>query len=53
MAAATSSTEQDLARGRRTEIDSLNGYVCRRGRELGVSTPVNDTLYALVKLIET
>lgn len=53
MATATSSTEQDLARGRRTEIDSLNGYVCRRGRELGVSTPVNDTLYALVKLIET
>jgi len=52
MANATSSTAQDLARGRRTEIDSLNGYVARRGRELGVRTPVNSTLHALVKLIE-
>jgi 2-dehydropantoate 2-reductase len=52
MATATSSTEQDLTRGRPTEIDSLNGYVVRRGRELGVPTPVNATVYALVKLIE-
>jgi 2-dehydropantoate 2-reductase len=49
---ATSSTEQDIARGRRTEMDSLNGYVARRGAELGVETPVNRTLYALVKLLE-
>ena len=28
---ATSSTAQDLARGKRTEIDSLNGYIVRRG----------------------
>jgi 2-dehydropantoate 2-reductase len=49
---ATSSTEQDIARGRRTEMDSLNGYVARRGSELGVQTPVNRTLYALVKLLE-
>ena len=52
MANATSSTAQDLARGRVTEIDSLNGYVSRRGRELGVPTPVNSTLHALVKLLE-
>ena len=52
MANATSSTAQDLARGRPTEIDSLNGFVVRRGRELGVATPVNSTLHALVKLIE-
>jgi 2-dehydropantoate 2-reductase len=52
MANATSSTEQDLARGRRTEIDSLNGYVARRGKELGIPTPVNRTLHALVKLLE-
>jgi 2-dehydropantoate 2-reductase len=52
MATATSSTEQDLTRGRPTEIDSLNGYVVRRGRELGVPTPVNATVYALVKLLE-
>ena len=52
MAGATSSTAQDLARGKRTEIDSLNGYVTRRGAEVGVPTPVNATLHALVKLLE-
>jgi 2-dehydropantoate 2-reductase len=52
MREATSSTAQDLARGKHTEIDSLNGYVARRGAELGVATPVNHTLHALVKLLE-
>jgi 2-dehydropantoate 2-reductase len=52
MATATSSTEQDISRGRLTEIDSLNGYVVRSGKDLGVPTPVNSTLYALVKFIE-
>ncbi len=52
MPEATSSTAQDLARGRRTEIDHLNGYVVRRGETLGVATPVNRTLHALVKLLE-
>jgi 2-dehydropantoate 2-reductase len=52
MATATSSTEQDIARGRLTEIDSLNGYVSRRGKELGIPTPVNRTVHALVKLVE-
>jgi 2-dehydropantoate 2-reductase len=49
---AVSSTAQDLARGRKTEIDALNGYVARRGAELGVPAPVNQTLHALVKLVE-
>ncbi len=52
MAEALSSTAQDMNRGKRTEIESLNGYVARRGAELGVSTPVNQALYALVKLGE-
>jgi 2-dehydropantoate 2-reductase len=52
MAGATSSTAQDIARGKPTEIDSLNGYVARRGAELGVPAPVNQTLHALVKLLE-
>jgi 2-dehydropantoate 2-reductase len=52
MSGATSSTAQDIARGKRTEIDSLNGYVARRGAELGVATPVNQALHALVKLLE-
>ena len=47
-----SSTAQDVARRKPTEIDHLNGFVARRGRELGVPTPVNQTLHALVKLVE-
>jgi 2-dehydropantoate 2-reductase len=49
---ATSSTAQDIERGKLTEIDSLNGYVVRRGGETGIPTPVNQTLHALVKLLE-
>jgi len=52
MAEALSSTGQDLNRGKRTEIDSLNGYISRGGAELGVPTPVNHALFALVKLAE-
>jgi 2-dehydropantoate 2-reductase len=47
-----SSTAQDLARGKRSEIDHLNGYVVRRGEALGIPTPVNRVLHALVKLLE-
>lgn len=47
-----SSTAQDMARGKPSEIDHLNGFVARRGAELGVATPVNQTLHALVKLVE-
>jgi 2-dehydropantoate 2-reductase len=49
---ALSSTAQDIARGKPTEIDSLNGFVVRRGAEMGVPAPVNQTLYSLVKLLE-
>jgi 2-dehydropantoate 2-reductase len=52
MSGATSSTAQDIARGRLTEIDSLNGYVVRRGAALGVATPVSEILVTLVKLLE-
>jgi 2-dehydropantoate 2-reductase len=48
-----SSTAQDLARGKPTEIEHLNGFVMRKGAELGVATPVNRALYALVRLIES
>lgn len=47
-----SSTAQDLARGKPTEIDFLNGYVVRRGQSLGIATPANRVLWALVKLME-
>jgi len=52
MAGAYSSTAQDLYCGKRTEIDSLNGYISQRGVELGVPTPVNHALFTLVKLAE-
>lgn len=52
MPEALSSTAQDLALGRPTEIESLNGFVVRRGQALGVPTPVNRTLQALVGLVE-
>jgi 2-dehydropantoate 2-reductase len=52
MAGALSSTAQDINRGKKTEIDSLNGYISRRGAELGVPTPVNHALYTLIKLLE-
>jgi 2-dehydropantoate 2-reductase len=48
-----SSTAQDLARGKPTEIDHLNGFVVRRGDALGVATPANRALHALVKLLES
>jgi len=47
-----SSTAQDLARGKKSEIDHLNGVVVRKGEALGVRTPANRTLLALVKLLE-
>lgn len=48
-----SSTAQDLMRGKPSEIDYLNGHVVRRGQALGVPTPVNRTLWSLVKLLES
>ena len=52
MPAQLSSTAQDLARGKRTEIDYLNGLIVRRGEVLGIATPANRVLWALVKLME-
>lgn len=47
-----SSTAQDIAKGRLTEIAYLNGAIAEQGRALGVPTPVNGTLNALIKLLE-
>ena len=48
-----SSTAQDLSRGKRSEIDHLNGLIVRRGEALGVPTPANRMLHAIVRLIES
>jgi len=52
-AAHRSSMLQDMERGRLTEIDSLNGAVARYGRELSLDTPVNETIAAIIKGIES
>lgn len=48
-----SSTAQDLARQKKTEIEHLNGFVVRKGEALGVRTPVNCVLLALVQSLES
>jgi 2-dehydropantoate 2-reductase len=42
------SLRQDVMKGRRTEIDYLNGYVSAQGRKRGVPTPVNDAVVELI-----
>lgn len=46
------STLQDVIKGRRSEIAYLNGYVARRGREVGVETPVCDAIVQVMKQID-
>ncbi len=46
---ARGSLYHDLAGGRRLELESLNGEVVRRGREHGVSTPLNFAIYAALR----
>jgi len=52
MANQNSSTAQDLASGRPSEIDYLNGHVVRLGERHGLATPVNRALQVLVKTLE-
>jgi 2-dehydropantoate 2-reductase len=46
------SMRQDLARGRPTEIDFMNGAVVSLGRRLGIDCPVNAALTAIIKAME-
>lgn len=48
-AALKASMLQDLEKGRATEIDFINGLVCRKGRELDIPTPYNDKVVEMVK----
>jgi len=43
-----SSMLQDLQRGRRTEIDAINGAIWRYGQQLGISTPCNEIMTRLI-----
>lgn len=50
--ASLSGTAQDIAKGRRTEIDYMNGYVVDRAAEAGLSAPLHAALTALIKKME-
>ena len=46
------STGQDILKGRRTEIDFINGLVAAKGEEVGIPAPTNAALTQLVKRVE-
>ena len=46
------SLAQDVMKSRRTEVDHLNGYVVRKGAEVGIPTPVNQSVVAVTKRVE-
>ncbi|MDP3063266.1 MAG: 2-dehydropantoate 2-reductase [Chloroflexota bacterium] len=44
---------QDVMKGRRTEVDYLNGYVARKGQQVGVPTPMNEALVDVTHRVES
>lgn len=49
---ALSGTAQDLRKGRRTEVDFMNGYVAAKGHEIGVPAPTHERITELVRQLE-
>lgn len=47
-----SSMLQDIERGRKTEIEYLNGYIVKKGAQVNVPTPVNEAIVEMVKEVE-
>ena len=41
-----------MIKGRSTEVDFLNGVVVRKGKEVGVPTPINEQVVGLTKRVE-
>ncbi len=48
-----SSMQQDLIKGKKTEIDFLNGAVVELGRRYGINCPVNEALTSIIKHLES
>ncbi len=46
------SMAQDIIKGRRTEIDAMNGLIARKGKEVGVPAPSHEKLAAIVPRVE-
>ena len=40
---------QDIEKGKKSEVEYINGEVCRWGRKYGVPTPVNDRIVEIIK----
>jgi 2-dehydropantoate 2-reductase len=47
------STLQDRQKGKPLEVEAINGVVVRKGEQVGVSTPVNQALYALTLVLSS
>ena len=47
-----SSMGQDIDNRRQTEIRAINGVIVKEGRKLGLNTPVNETLTALIETLQ-
>ena len=43
---------QDLEKGKKTEVDAINGVVCAFGRKVGIPTPMNDKVVDIIHRIE-
>lgn len=49
---ARPSMGQDMIKGRKTEIEAMNGFVCEKGAEVGIPTPMNAAMVDLVQKCE-
>ena len=43
---------QDMLKGRRTEIEFINGYIAAKGSEIGIAAPSHIRIAELVKQVE-
>ena len=47
------SMAQDVHKGRKSEVDFMNGLICEKGRETGVPTPYHDAIVAAMRLVDS
>ena len=47
-----SSTAQDLAKNKATEIDFLNGKIVEKAKKYNINAPINEMLYSIIKMRE-
>ena len=46
------SMAQDVKKGRQSEVDYMNGLICRKGLEVGIPTPFNDAIVDAMRGID-